>query len=1017
MSLRLTTFGGLAVAAADGGAPLASAAQRRRPLAVLAVLAAAAAQGGAVTRERLWALFWPESDADRARNALNQTVFALRRELGRPDLLLGTAELRLNPAAVASDVGDFAAARAAGDWARASALYAGPFLDGVHVAGAPEFERWADGERTRFAAAYATALEHLAAERTAAGDHAGAADCWRRRAAADPLSGRAAAAYMRALADAGDVAGALAHARIHAALVGGEVGVAPDPVVTRLATELRAATPSQAGPAVVAQPGAAFPVVAVDPKPPTPIGIPAAEPVAEALRATPAAASPSERRRLPHARRLALTVGICVFVVLSLAVTARRWAPSYLHAAPATESEAPIAVVPFRTDGVEAALRPLGHGVTDLLRTALTAPPTSRGDSGAVLSSPVVRVASGEDEVGVLRAARAAGAARVLGGALVGSARRLTIEASLTDARTGRVRAVARATGGVDSIAALAGRVAGELLARDAGEPPERVAALAGAGPVAVRAFLAGRAAFTGGQFSASQRGFATALREAPSLAVAAVWLAAAANWTGDEAAAGAAVARAWSARDALPAGERAYLVALAGPRYPAPSGSRERFTAWRAAARFAPDRPDVWNEVGEVYFHAAEWLALPRARANARLAFERALELDPAYQPARLHLVQLLVDAGDTAGARRQAMRLAAADSGGESALFARWLVARATRDERSARTLADRLAALPGQGARWLVEAAVDDAVGLDDAERGLAVRYRLAASNPERFDVLIARHTLMLARGRPAAAAAAVRDFQALEPEDALHARFHVRAALYDAGHLDVAGRAALALTPVATRLKADAARLRGATLDTVVKAACVVGQWRLARGDTAGARRLRAGLALHGRRAPEAAPEAHACRLLLDAGIAGRAGGRAVRDTLDALLGDGAPTGDVEPYLPLAVARAHLAAGDSARARDAVRRRSYFGRWPFYAGAQLALDARLSLAAGDTVGAVCALRHRAVLRAAPEPLLRADADTTYVLLTHLTRAWSTGARQARLAAAPLRAASCRTALEDT
>ena len=78
---------------------------------------------------------------------------------------------------------------------------------------------------------------------------------------------------------------------------------------------------------------------------------------------------------------------------------------------------------------------------------------------------------------------------------------------------------------------------------------------------------------------------------------------------------------------------------------------------------------------------------------------------------------------------------------------------------------------------------------------------------------------------------------------------------------------------------------------------------------------------------------------------------------------------------------------------------------------------ALDARLSLAAGDTVGAVCALRHRAVLRAAPEPLLRADADTTYVLLTHLTRAWSTGARQARLAAAPLRAASCRTALEDT
>ena len=69
-----------------------------RPAAILIVLAVLAVAGErGVSRDRLQALFWPESDPDRARKVLAQTVYAIRRDLGQPDAVLGTSELRLNP--------------------------------------------------------------------------------------------------------------------------------------------------------------------------------------------------------------------------------------------------------------------------------------------------------------------------------------------------------------------------------------------------------------------------------------------------------------------------------------------------------------------------------------------------------------------------------------------------------------------------------------------------------------------------------------------------------------------------------------------------------------------------------------------------------------------------------------------------------------------------------------------------------------------------------------------------------
>ncbi|MDQ6635478.1 MAG: winged helix-turn-helix domain-containing protein, partial [Gemmatimonadota bacterium] len=98
--LRLLTFGGLTLV--DGDAPVAGAAAQRSRLALLAVLAAAGASG--VTRDKLLACLWPESDTERARHALKQAVYALRRDLGGEQAIAGTATLTLEPAFVTSDV-------------------------------------------------------------------------------------------------------------------------------------------------------------------------------------------------------------------------------------------------------------------------------------------------------------------------------------------------------------------------------------------------------------------------------------------------------------------------------------------------------------------------------------------------------------------------------------------------------------------------------------------------------------------------------------------------------------------------------------------------------------------------------------------------------------------------------------------------------------------------------------------------------------------------------------------------
>jgi DNA-binding SARP family transcriptional activator len=254
--LRLHTFGGCLLT--RDGARVDALSGQRRALALLAVLGAAGERG--VSRDTLVGQLWPESDDEHARTSLKQLVRSVRSRLDTPELLLGSAELRLNPDLVTADVAEFRAALTRGDQEAAAALYAGAFLDGFFLRGADPFERWVAAERAALAQDFARVLEALAERASANGDVRAAVESWRRLASADPLNARAVLGLMRALDVAGERAAALQHARVYEQLVREELDAAPEPAVTALVERLRRTEskvwtnvvdtgPGQAGPA------------------------------------------------------------------------------------------------------------------------------------------------------------------------------------------------------------------------------------------------------------------------------------------------------------------------------------------------------------------------------------------------------------------------------------------------------------------------------------------------------------------------------------------------------------------------------------------------------------------------------------------------------------------------------------------------------------------------------------------------------------------------------------------------
>jgi DNA-binding SARP family transcriptional activator/TolB-like protein len=264
---RLDLLGDPAFSSPAG--PVQGRAAHKRRVALLALLAVA--RGRPVGRERLIGLLWPELTSEAARHNLSETLYVLRKELGDEAIVSPAGgDLALGPAVVESDVAEFQALLDAGDAEAAVHLYRGPLLDGFYVADAPEFERWAEGERDRLARAYGRALEGLAETAETEGSAIRAVDWWRRLASHDPFSSRTALRLVRALDAAGERPSALRAAETHAAMLREELGVEPDPDLKAFVARLRTEPPRDS----------ASPSPSSSPSPPPRPAVPAEPPLA-----------------------------------------------------------------------------------------------------------------------------------------------------------------------------------------------------------------------------------------------------------------------------------------------------------------------------------------------------------------------------------------------------------------------------------------------------------------------------------------------------------------------------------------------------------------------------------------------------------------------------------------------------------------------------------------------------------------------------------------------------------------
>src|SRR6185369_7207841 len=286
--------------------------------------------------------------AEGARHRLSDSLYVARRALGDGAIVTVGDDLRLDEAHVDVDVRTFERALDAGETARAIAQYGGPLLDGFHLGGEGEFDRWVEQERRRIAGRYAQGLRSIASVADRRGDHVAAGEYLERLSALDPLDSRVVLQLMKVLERAGNGAAALRHARMHQALRETELGLGEDPSVRAAEDALVALLHRATANGAAAEPVAEITAIVTDVAVPEPD----AEPLSDRVHVTPEPQRPASRRA-----RVLLGTGAIAVTALALAIAGNghavaRFRSSTAGGDSATASVAPgVAVFPFIVRG------------------------------------------------------------------------------------------------------------------------------------------------------------------------------------------------------------------------------------------------------------------------------------------------------------------------------------------------------------------------------------------------------------------------------------------------------------------------------------------------------------------------------------------------------------------------------------------------------------------------------------------------------------------------------------------
>ena len=439
--IRLLTLGRLALVArgASGNAvphdALDGLNKQRRKLGVLVVLALS---DRPLQRDMLVEMFWGDQEESRARHSLTEALSHLRRVLGRDAIATRVEEVSLSPQSLEVDALELAEAVRSKQFERAVELYAGPFLDAVHLNDAPGFERWTDRERARLDSLYfeaaAAQCQALARARRWT-ECAATAGAWLERS---PLSVDAALFRLNALKADGSPEGvhrALEeYARLRARLEE-ELDLGPDPAVRQLAQEIEArngALPVEAR--IAGTPATARRM--------TPIRL------GEANEDPPRANETRWSLRRTRRVGLALATGALLLTGVSLTVT-RRGTNS-----PADPALATVAVLPFTDLSADTTSAYLAGGMAEQIANAL-----SRVDGVRLVATASIDRLVGE-RVAPREIARRLGADAAVEGTLRTAGDSAHVEVRLSGTQDGRSLWTARYDRDVHGIAATQADIA-----------------------------------------------------------------------------------------------------------------------------------------------------------------------------------------------------------------------------------------------------------------------------------------------------------------------------------------------------------------------------------------------------------------------------------------------------------------------------------------------------------------------------------------------------------------------------
>jgi hypothetical protein len=704
---------------------------------------------------------------------------------------------------------------------------------------------------------------------------------------------------------------------------------------------------------------------------------------------TPTVASPATPAASRRWARLG-TPALAAMVALLVAVAAFAvWRLTRGAAGPPLDQDV-VAVLPFRVEGSDPALHYLREGMIDLLAAKFT------GEGGPRAADPRTatsawRSATGKgdqdaDQRTALAVARRIGAGQVILGSVVGAPGHLVLNARLLAVPGGATRAQANVEGPADSLPPLVDRLTAQLLVGGAAGNL-RVASLTTTSLEGLRAYLAGQVAYRNGEYDAAIADLGRAIAADSSFVLAASAYTITAGWLQPPPPNAPRVERlAWEGRDRLSTRDRTLLEAFVGPAYPALSNEADILAAREKAVEIVPDQADAWYFLGDEYFHNGQYLGYADWQDRAQAAFQRAVALDSTFAGPLSHLINLAADRGDSAAARRYGRLYGAnvTSRGGGYDLLVRWDWARTLGDSALLRDfwLAFDSSATPPPIAPMYAQIYGGDPATVDSMA---SVVRRHASSESDRTTSFVQRNMVLMNRGRPHAAFAALDSAGATSnPSGAV---IELAEALYQDGDSAVGAAAAHRLARVADAVPAEDAGARFRQY----AAGCFLEQWRIAHGNLGTAPRTIARLRAVATPpdSPVAVSNATVCAALLEAMLATtihRSDALNLVIRADSIMVRG-PNTVAGPfaYQNLLLGRLFTTLGEPARGLAAVRRGGYFGAHML--SPYLYAEAQLAALTGDRAGAIRAYQRYLALRQNPEPAVQPIVEAARAELSRL------------------------------